>query len=54
MYTSLCSECEDERECTISTSSEYRMKRIRSFALDVECEDVTEDWRDVLKYLNYS
>ena len=54
MYTSLRSKCEDECERTISTSSEYRMKRVRSFAVEVEREDVTEDRRDVLKYLNYS
>ena len=54
MYTSLCSEREDEGECMISMSSEYRMERIRSFAVEIEREDVAEDWRDVLKYLDYS
>ena len=54
MYTSLRSKCEDKGECTISTSSEYRMKRVRSFAVEIERKDVAEDWRDVLKYLDYS
>ena len=54
MYTSLRSKCEDEGERTISTSSKYRMERVRPFAVEVEREDVTEDRRDVLKYLNYS
>ena len=54
MYTSLRSKCEDEGERTISMSSEYRMERIRPFAVEIEREDVAEDRRDVLEYLDYS